>query len=240
MSPVDLSDYVDVKERIRLFYEKHADGRLVTAEVWTTREPDDVPRVWVKAYAYRDPSDIHPGVGHSYLSLPGTSPYTKNSEVENAETSAWGRAIGALGIGIKASIATTDEIQAKKVEADVDHGSDGSLIGMVEVGDRVSSDFMLRNTPDGPAIGFRLKGDKGGILVRALGQLARDLDQNRESVVGHRATCWGRIATESFTPKGKQPVSYQVLHADRIAVAGIPQMPTVSDASFDAAEALGL
>ena len=101
-----LKDYVDVKERIRLFYAAHPDGRLVTGDVIGSNEPDGVPRIMVKAYAYRSPDDTLPGVGHSWLALPGTTPYTRGSEVENAETSAWGRAIAALGIGIDKSIAS--------------------------------------------------------------------------------------------------------------------------------------
>ena len=58
-----LKDYVDVKERIRLFYEKYPDGRLTTGEVSASTEPDGVPRIWVQALAYRTPDDPHPAVG---------------------------------------------------------------------------------------------------------------------------------------------------------------------------------
>lgn len=102
----------------------------------------------------------------------------------------------------------------------------GSLIGTAEVGDRASSDYQIRNTPDGPALGFRLIGEKGGILVRARGPLATELDVNREAVIGHRVTVWGQIAEESFRPKGaKQDVTYQVLEADRVRAVGLPDMP---------------
>ena len=114
------------------------------------------------------------------------------------------------------------------VKPGVEKGSDGSLIGTAEVGDRSTSDYSLRNTPDGPVLGFRLRGEKGGILVRTRGQLARDLDTLRAEVIGHRVTCWGRITTESFTPakKGAREVSYQVLDADRVQIPGLPPLPT--------------
>jgi hypothetical protein len=114
------------------------------------------------------------------------------------------------------------------IVADVEKGSDGSLIGTAEVGDRSTSDYSIRNTPDGPVLGFRLRGEKGGILVRTRGQLARDLDTLRAEVIGHRVTCWGRITTESFTPakKGAREVSYQVLDADRVQIPGLPMLPT--------------
>jgi hypothetical protein len=124
------------------------------------------------------------------------------------------------------------------VKSDVERGDDGSLIGMVEVGDKASSDFMLRQTPDGPVIGFRLRGDKGGILVRARGPLADQLDAFRDGIVGQRVTCWGHITTEEFTPKGKAKVSYQVLDATRVKVPSgaelpMPEAPADPDAKVD-------
>ena len=109
-----LGDYVEVKDRIRLFYEAHPDGRLVTASASMTLDPDGVVRVWCQALAYRTPDDPHPAVGWSYLTVPGSTPYTRGSEVENAETSAWGRAIGALGIGIDKAIASRQEVMGKQ------------------------------------------------------------------------------------------------------------------------------
>ena len=162
------------------------------------------------------------------MSLPGATPYTKGSEIENAETSAWGRAIGSLGIGIENSIASADEVRAKEVRADVEHGDDGSLIGVVQVGDKASSDFLLRQTPDGSALGFRLRGDRGGILVKAFGTLANQLFDNRDAVIGKRVTVWGRVGDETFTPAkpaNAKPVTYQVLTAERVSVPGIAPMP---------------
>ena len=106
------------------------------------------------------------------------------------------------------------------VKADVEHGDDGSLIGEVQVGDRSTSDFLLRQTPDGSALGFRLRGAKGGILVKASGALADQLFTNREAVVGKRVTVWGKVGDDSFTPKNGKTVTYQVLTAERVRVPG--------------------
>lgn len=229
MSPkVDLDGYVEVKDRIRLFYEAHPDGRLVTAEVRWPAEGDDVARIAVKALAYRTADDPHPGVGWSWMVLPGSTNFTRGSELENTETSAWGRAIGSLNIGIDKSIASANEVRAKggEVRADVEKGDDGSLIGTVEVGDRTSSDFLVRNTPDGPALGFRLRGAKGGILVETKGPLAVQLDRIKDAVVGQRVTVWGKVTSRSFTPKGStRETTYQVLAADRVRVTEIGDLP---------------
>jgi hypothetical protein len=108
-----LGDYIEVKDRIVRFYELFGAGRLVTEEVKATSEPDGKPRIWVKAAAYRTADDPKPGIGWSWLELPGATPYTRGSELENAETSAWGRAIGSLGILIDRSIASGNEVRSK-------------------------------------------------------------------------------------------------------------------------------
>ncbi len=107
-NPAD-SGYVEVKDRIEAFYKKFPEGSLQSEIVMLS----DV-RVVVKAVAYRFPEDDKPGIGHSGLTIPGTTSFTKGSELENAETSAWGRAIAALGFEVKRSIATSDEIRTKQ------------------------------------------------------------------------------------------------------------------------------
>jgi hypothetical protein len=237
-----LKDYVDVKERIRLFYAAHPEGRLVTGEVSLTREPDDVPRVMVQAFAYRSPDDGHPGVGHSWLVLPGTTPYTRGSEVENAETSAWGRAIAALGIGIDKSIASANEVANKEepltpasqnakeraqlaaakpqVEAPDPRmfppDGNGSLIGTAELA-KDFPDFLPKMSPDGSVLAFKLVSPAGGIKVIVHGDMADILSGLREGVIGQRVSVWGKIRDETFTPKGsKKEVTYQVLDLERI------------------------
>jgi hypothetical protein len=72
-----------------------------------------------RAYAYRTPDDGRPGIGTAWEPVPGRTPYTRGSEVQNLETSAWGRAIAALGVATKAGIATAQEVegaQARRVE----------------------------------------------------------------------------------------------------------------------------
>jgi hypothetical protein len=104
-----MKDYVPVNERIDAFLTAFPEGSLQTEIVELTSE-----RVTVKAYAYRTPADPRPGIGHSSLNIPGSTPYTKGSEIENAETSAWGRAIAALGFEVKRGIASSEEIANKQ------------------------------------------------------------------------------------------------------------------------------
>lgn len=108
-------DYVMVNERIMAFYEKYPEGSIQSEIFQLT---DD--QVVIKAFAYRNPDDDKPGIGHSALTIPGKTPYTKDSEIENAETSAWGRALAALGFEVKRGIASSEEVKNKAEIADSD------------------------------------------------------------------------------------------------------------------------
>jgi len=125
------------------------------------------------------------------------------------------------------------------IKADVERGDDGSLIGTAEAGDKASSDFLLRQTPDGSSLGFRLRGAgrQGGILVEARGPLADQLHEHKAAVIDQRVTVWGAIASRTFTPKGGKEVTYQVLAAERVRAPGLPDMPT--DTTPEPAEAPG-
>ena len=101
-------DYIQVHERIAAFYAKHPEGSL-QSEIFELSES----RVVMRAYAYRTPTDERPGIGYSSLEIPGKTPYTRGSEIENCETSAWGRAIAALGFEVKRGIATAEEVRNK-------------------------------------------------------------------------------------------------------------------------------
>src|SRR5215472_9113311 len=133
-----LDDYVDVAERITEFYDRYPDGSLsagadcwrsVQAEGWD-KNGDHVMQTFVvyRAEAYRTPSDPRPGIGVAWEVFPGRTPYTRGSELMNAETSAWGRALAALGIATKRGIASRQEVQGARERADgLPVNRDGSL-----------------------------------------------------------------------------------------------------------------
>lgn len=211
----NLGDYVEVKDRIKLFLAAHPDGRLVTdrVELW---QDDGVPRVVVKALAYRTPDDPLPGVGWSWMTLPGTTTYTRGSELENTETSAWGRAIGALGIGIDKSIASANEVQNKANDGkDEAATNDGSLIGTVAKG-KPPVDLDLRQTPDGPIAGFKLVQGRSGLQVLAEGNLATALAPFLPGLEDKRVSVWGSIQMVAWTKDGKDMPPYRRLILSRI------------------------
>jgi hypothetical protein len=104
-----MKDYVPVNERIEAFYKDWPSGTLQSEIVELTDT-----RVTVKAFAYRSEEDTRPGIGHSSVNIPGSTPYTKGSEIENAETSAWGRAIAALGFEVKRGVSSQEEVRNKQ------------------------------------------------------------------------------------------------------------------------------
>lgn len=114
-----LGDYVDVAERIKLFREKHPDGSLQPAD---PSKPYDIVTIADKTFivyisaAYRTPEDTRPGIGSAWEPFPGKTPYTKDSELMNAESSSWGRAILAALAADSKKIATREEVRNRQAE----------------------------------------------------------------------------------------------------------------------------
>lgn len=122
MSGVDLSDYVDVATRIAEFRSKHPDGSLQPADLsvpYRVETIGDQTFIVYQAAAYRTPDDMRPGIGTAWEQFPGRTPYTKGSELQNAETSAWGRAIMAvLAADARRGVASQEEIRNRRAERD--------------------------------------------------------------------------------------------------------------------------
>lgn len=110
----DLKDYVTVAERLREFVKRYPDGSMQLDPV---QFHEIEGKTWVigRAYAYRTPDDQRPGIGTAWEVVPGMTPFTKFSEVQNVETSAWGRALAAIGIGIDKGVATWDEVNRTQI-----------------------------------------------------------------------------------------------------------------------------
>lgn len=101
------SDYIDVATRIN-------EAKAVYPELTLQAEivAIDDNRVVMRAFAYRSADDPRPGIGHAWEVIPGRTPYTRGSELMVCETSAWGRALAALGIATRNGIASREEVEA--------------------------------------------------------------------------------------------------------------------------------
>lgn len=111
-------EYVEVNERLKYFRANYPQYSLESEIVELS---NDV--VTIKAII-KDENEriIATGLAQEKES---SSFINKTSFVENCETSAWGRALGNLGIGIDTSVATADEVQKaidnqNKTDNDVD------------------------------------------------------------------------------------------------------------------------
>lgn len=96
-------EYVMVNERIKTLRELHPDYSLVSEIVDLTDK-----RCVIKASIF-DKDERLLATGHAY-EVEGSSPINKTSFIENCETSAWGRALANLGIGIDVSICSAEEL----------------------------------------------------------------------------------------------------------------------------------
>lgn len=126
-------DYIDVAQRIVEFRERFPDGSLQQVDLQFI---DFAGKSWVvfTAAAYRTPDDPRPGHGTAWEPVPGPTNFTKDSELQNAETSAWGRALVAvLAADTKRGVASANEVRNRQPAPEVDHGALmdrlGDLIG---------------------------------------------------------------------------------------------------------------
>jgi hypothetical protein len=111
-------DYIDVAERIRDFREQYPNGSLQRVDLQFI---DFAGKSWVvfTAAAYRTPDDERPGHGTAWEPVPGPTNFTRDSELQNAETSAWGRALVAvLAADTKRGVASANEVRNRQVSGE--------------------------------------------------------------------------------------------------------------------------
>lgn len=107
MANFNLDDYIPVHERLQKFWEKYPEGRLTTEVIFLG---DDFKNVVIKASAYRDSTDLAAATGIA-SEVNGEGYINKTSFIENAETSAVGRALANLGFLVLKGIASREEMQ---------------------------------------------------------------------------------------------------------------------------------
>lgn len=122
--PFDLpADYKQVPERIADLKAAHPDARLRPAN---PEKPFEVVTIGDKIFVvyaaacYRDADDQLPGIGVAWEPFPGRTPYTRDSELMNAETSAWGRAIVATLRSESKAIASAEDVRNRQADAAAD------------------------------------------------------------------------------------------------------------------------
>lgn len=100
-------EYMEVKDRVMVFRTNHPEWAINTEII---ENNESTGSVIFKAYIEDGEGRIR-GVGHAHeFRDDKSSMVNKTSHLENCETSAIGRALGSLGIGIESSYASYDEV----------------------------------------------------------------------------------------------------------------------------------
>lgn len=107
----DISNYTTVNERILTFYDRYPQG-VISSHPAKVVEIGGSTFISVVAEVYTGP-DSAAVVAEAWEPYPGKTPYTRDSEMMNAATSAIGRALMQLGIGIDKAGASRDEVAAR-------------------------------------------------------------------------------------------------------------------------------
>jgi hypothetical protein len=113
------SGYVDVAERIRQLKQVYPDAVLRPAnplEPFKLMEIGGREFIVYTAACYKSPDDLLPAIAVAAEPSFGKTPFTKDSEVMNAETSAWGRAILACLACDSHKVASADEVRNRKAD----------------------------------------------------------------------------------------------------------------------------
>ena len=121
-------DYIDVATRIVEFREKYPEGRLRQKEVQFV---DFAGKSWVvyTAEAWRSPDDPAPAHGTAWEPVPGPTQFTRDSELQNAETAAWGRAmVAALAVDTRKGIASSEEVRNRQGTGETVKAEDAAAV----------------------------------------------------------------------------------------------------------------
>lgn len=115
---MNLDGYIDVPTRLKLALDRFPELR-VTETNPTIVKVGEATFVQVTTTVWRTPDDPIPCRATAWEPIPGRTPFTRDSEMMNASTSALGRALGLMGLGLTSSISTADEIRNRQSDRPV-------------------------------------------------------------------------------------------------------------------------
>lgn len=135
MARFNLADYETVEERIRKLYATHEDARITTdwENIRFDHQPEG-PKTWVvKASVYLtagDQANILPKATGYAVEVDGTGGANNGSALENAETSAIGRALANMNLSGNKR-ASREEMQKVQAISERDWVGDATKMGDV-------------------------------------------------------------------------------------------------------------
>jgi hypothetical protein len=153
-------EYMEVKDRVMVFRKNHPSWALITEIIENNEATGSV----IFKVIIEDENGRIRGTGHAHeFKEDKTSMVNKTSHLENCETSAIGRALASLGIGIESSYATYDEVKiaidkGERAERD---GNFDSVKAQAVAERKAVKEGTIRQTIDAPLEG----GVKSGVKV---------------------------------------------------------------------------
>lgn len=118
---MNLDGYVTVPDRLRMALAKYPDLRVQEEGAHIESTPAGEVLVCV-VKVWRSPDDPIPVIASASEPIPGRTPYTKNAERMVGFTSALGRALGYMGLGLDRGLASADEVRVRERERDHEAG----------------------------------------------------------------------------------------------------------------------
>ena len=109
---MDLTNYVDVPTRFAAALQRWPELRIVENRPEVITVGDKV-FIAVTVQAWRTPDDPIPAQGTAWEPIPGLTPFTKNSEMMNASTSALGRVLGFM-MSFGPKMASAEEVRNRQ------------------------------------------------------------------------------------------------------------------------------
>lgn len=120
MARFNLDDYETVESRIKKFYEQNPDGRIITEWIAEYDPIAESKRTWVmKAYVYLTVGDqankLPKSTGYA-VEVDGTGGANNGSALENAETSAIGRALANMNLSGNKRASREEMMKVQRIE----------------------------------------------------------------------------------------------------------------------------
>lgn len=121
-------EYVEVNQRVMGFKFLFPNGRIYTEVINRTENS-----ICIQAFVYEDKDDVTPLATGIAEEEKGTSFINNLSYVENCETSAVGRALGFIGLGITTSIASFEEVKTSELNDEGDKPISESQLSAIKL-----------------------------------------------------------------------------------------------------------
>jgi len=175
-----LGDYVQVKDRLVAALKDHPKLAVIESDPTVVQLGDRI-FISVTVELYNEENE-RISRATAWEPFPGRTPYTRDSEQQNASTSALGRALGFLGYGIGKSIATREDVIARSSDEAPPQGIPRPSIDDA----RAAHPAQLRvvTDPTGAAtekqIGFVLS------LAKKRGVIGDDMIRDAQTVIGRK------------------------------------------------------